>query len=257
MHVEAQFLCRYLHYSGYKKELFENSPIKSTTLDQVREIVRALFYGHYYNSFYLFAIYDEKEELMFHLRVQPPVRFTPQGSPLLLVAVIDHQLARQLIADGKLNTEENQYEFHRIITQGVSREVCTIRTSSTEEMDLFRYSLRLNATRMRRGAWQSKNLPRGETSPWMPTFVSPLYDVRTQHGSCGPLLEEKEKEDPLINTMLGDFMCANCSVRKIELKKCKRCKAISYCSVPCQQNHGAIHRKTCNASKNFKRYVKT
>ena len=259
MHIEAQFLCRYLQNSGFKKEILESSAMKSTTLDHVREIVRALFYGHYYNSFYLFAIYDEKEELMFHLRVQPPVRFTPQGSPLLLVSVIDHQLARQLIADEKLNAEENQHEFHRIITQGVSREVCAIRTSSAKEMNLFRYSLRLNMTRMRRGAWQSKNLPRGENSPWMPTFVSPLYDVRTQHGSCSEkVVNHFEKgfgKGFIIDVFLGDSMCANCSVRKIPLKRCKGCKATSYCSVSCQKNHWIIHhKKTCKTLKLFKRY---
>ena len=75
-------------------------------------------------SFFLFAIYDHLDEPVFHIRVQPPIRFTPQGSPLLLMSVIDHQLAKQLIAEGKLDEELNQSEFHRIITQGVSREVC-------------------------------------------------------------------------------------------------------------------------------------
>jgi len=73
-----------------------------------------------------------------------------------------------------LETQENQFEFHRIITERVSREVCIIRVSS-DELDLFSNVLRVNSTKMRRGAWQSKNLPRGDNTPWMPTFVSPLY----------------------------------------------------------------------------------
>ena len=47
-----------------------------------------------------------------------------------------------------------------------------IYAASSEEFNLYRYSLRFNSTRMRRGAWQSKNLPRGENSPWMATFLS-------------------------------------------------------------------------------------
>ena len=102
-------------------------------------------------------------------------RFTPQGSPLLLVSVINHRLARQFIEQGKLDSEENQFEFHRIITERVSREVRIIRTSSEKEMDLFIDVLCVNSTKMRRGTWQSKNLLRCEYSPRMPIFVSPLY----------------------------------------------------------------------------------
>ena len=160
---------------------------------KTREIIKAIFNSYQENSYLLFAIYDQLYEKdpapksknkkvnnssafpIFHLRVRPPIRFSPDGSPLLLVSVIDHQLAQKLVDKGKLDPEENQADFHRIITEGVSREMCTVYAASSEEVNLLRFSLRFNSTRMRRGAWQSKNLPRSENSPWMATFLSPLY----------------------------------------------------------------------------------
>ena len=55
---------------------------------------------------------------------------------------------------GKLEEEQAQFDFHRIITERVSKEVRVISTTCTEQINLLRYSLRLNSTRMRRGAWQ-------------------------------------------------------------------------------------------------------
>ena len=37
-------------------------------------------------------------------------------------------------------------------------KVNAIRANLTEEVDLLRYVLRLNSTKMRRGAWQSKSI---------------------------------------------------------------------------------------------------
>ena len=259
MHIEAQFNCDSLKLDRRISAKSSFTPM----LDQVREIVRAIFYSHVHRLFYLFAIYD-KEMLMFHLRVQPPVRFTPQGSPLLLVSVIDHKLEQQLIADGKLNAEENQFEFHRLITERVSREVCAIRASCPEEVDLFRYSLRLNSTRMRRGVWTSKNLPRGENSPWMPTFVSPLY-TESIEDACDRLKEVKNSLDGCgaihgncsgptdmnPDCSCASFLCYTCGVKKIKLKKCMRCRTVFYCSVACQKKNWIDHKDECSFMKDM------
>ena len=164
--MEAQFDCRSLNL---ERKHWKNP--SSSTLNEVREIVR--------------AVYDQKKtEPAFHLRALPPVRFPPKGLPLLLLLVIDHWLAQQLINKGILDREKYQSDVNEIIIQsdlhhinvlGISREIYLIRSSSTEELDLFRFSLRLNSTKMRRGAWQSKKVPRGDDSPWMTTYVTPLY----------------------------------------------------------------------------------
>jgi hypothetical protein len=99
------------------------------------------------------------------LRVHLPIRFTPQGAPFLSVSVLDYQLIEQLTKEGNFDPQSHQANYHRVFTEGVSRQVCIIRTSSVEEVGYLRYVLRWNSTRMRRGAWQSKNLPRGDDSP--------------------------------------------------------------------------------------------
>ena len=248
MHIDAQFRCDHLFM---EKRLYKKK--KASALEEVCEIVRAIFYGHHRNSFFIFAVYDHlsPEEPVMHLKIQPPVRFSPPGSPLLLVSVLDHQLARQLIADGKLDPEVHDSDFHRIITERVSREVCTIRLSSTEELNVFRYALRVNSTRMRRSAWQSKNLPRYEDNPWMPTFLSPLYSDNT-NGDCGTrFLWQKDGKTSSIDIDGTTFeftplmICSTCCVKKVELKKCSRCKKISYCSLACQKKHWLTHKNDC------------
>ena len=206
MHLEAQFVCDYLLLG---ERLFKETPV----LNEVREVIRAIFYRHHCNSFFLFAIYDHLhlDEPVMHLRIQPPVRFSPSGSPLLLVSVLDHQLARQLIADGKLNREAHEEDFHRLITERVLREVCTIRLSSAEELNVLRYALRVNSTRMRRSVWQSKNLPRYDDNPWMPTFISPLYSYDT-NGSCEEVTQKMPKIDEirLSNDRCSEVETFNC-----------------------------------------------
>ena len=235
-HLEAQFSCDNLH---------SNLPSNSfTSLTNVRRIVQHIFLSHCDHPFsFLFAIHDRDATApTFHLRVQPPIRFTPQGSPLLVVSVIDYQFANQLIDHGKLDRETLQSDFHRLITQGVSREMCVIRTSSSEETDLFRYSLRLNSTKMRRCAWQSKNLPRGEFSPWLPTFISPLYAENISiKWNCA-------------ESSLALSQCSGCGLKPtassgstsdVRLRQCSRCKSASYCSITCQRNHWPLHRVFC------------
>ena len=258
MHIDAQFSCDLLQLDKrivcYSHPVRKVCTISKTALDEVREIVRAIFYGYDRRSFFLFAIYDHLDEPVFHIRVQPPIRFTPQGSPLLLMSVIDHQLAKQLIAEGKLDEELNQSEFHRIITQGVSREVCSITTSSAEEIDMFRYVIRLNSTKMRRGVWTSKNLFRGEGSPWLPTFISPIY-VETIQDQCHGILtlrfRKLESLDPPGKEKKADPFCATCYVKKIQLKKCTGCKIISYCSVECQKRQWPKHKMICGLQDLF------
>ena len=124
------------------------------------------------------------------------------------------------------------------LRRGVSREGCTIRTSSAEEVQLSRFSLRLNSTKMRRGAWQSKNIPRGDDSPWMSTYVMPLYAEDISNG-CG-------RWDRVIQEISGgrcccppsDKMyrpsCASCHVKKVDLKFCCECNVFT-CSFSCHQ----------------------
>ena len=205
----------------------------------MRRIVETIFLSYSDPPFaFLFAVYDRDEaNPAMHIRCHPTIRFSPQGSPLLLVSVLDHQLADQLMAQGKLDQETLQSDFHRLITQGVCKEIFAIRTSSAEELDLFRYSLRINSTRMRRGAWQSKNVPRGETSPWLSSFISPLYAENVNVGKWNCFKATLAAE--------GGPQCSGCAIIYNRLKQCSRCMSALYCSVTCQKRHWPLHKTVC------------
>ena len=174
-HIEAQFDCADL---SFMRRCLKN-PDPLTPIDEVRDIIRAIFYGHYNNKFQLMAVHGPTNPNVpiFFFRIHPPVRFSPHGSPLLLVSVIDYPRLEDLISQGKVDREQFQSDYHRLVTERVSKEVCVIRASTDEELNFLRYYLRVNSTRMRRSAWQSKNLPRGEDTPWIASFLSPCHPI--------------------------------------------------------------------------------
>ena len=83
-HIEAQFQCKDLQFM--KLCLKRSEPL--TSLDEVRDIIRAVFYGHYNNAFQLMAVHGpaKPDDPIFLIRIHPPVRFSPHSSPLLLVS---------------------------------------------------------------------------------------------------------------------------------------------------------------------------
>ena len=54
-------------------------------------------------------------------------------------------------------------------------ETVSFETTAAETVDLLRYLLRLNSSQMEADPWQVANLPLGHDSPWMASFLSPLY----------------------------------------------------------------------------------
>ena len=193
---------------------------------------------------------------IFFFRIHPPVRFSPHGSPLLLVSVIDYPRLEDLISQGKADREQFQSDYHRLVTERVSKEVCVIRASTDEELNFLRYYLRVNSTRMRRSAWQSKNLPRGEDTPWIATFLSPLYTEAFSQ-KCHQLEKENigkvtfrlgRAHQPSNHQSLYRKSCAFCLITKVQLKCCSRCKDIFYCSALCQKSQWPRHKSQCRTA---------
>ena len=126
-----------------------------------------------------------------------------------------------------------------------SLEVCTIRTSSAEEVQLLCFSLRLNSTKMR-GVWL--NIPRDEDSPRMSTYVTPLYAENISDG-CG-------KVDRVVKEILGgrcccppsDKMyrpsCASCLVKKVDLNFCTNCQ-VNTISLSCHKERRSFLQSRC------------
>jgi len=254
MHIEAQFHCDY-----FMMEKFSFVSSVPCPLDEVREIVRAIFYGYYFNSFFLFSI-TYLDEPIFYVKIQPIVRFSPLGSPLLIASVNDYQLAVQLMAKGALDPAQYQADFHRVFTEGVSRQVRTIRASSFQEVELLRFVFRVNSTKMRRSVWQSMNLPRGENSPWMASFIAPLYSQRIVF-HCKEIAQNIRKDlnlpviprNPILNVpfvkvSLVNVGCGACFVKKTDFFTCELCETVSYCSVSCREMDWDTHRLECPSS---------
>ena len=129
---------------------------------------------------------------------------------------------------------------------------------------MLRYAFRVNSTKMRRSVWQSKNLPRGENSSWMATFIAPLYTQTYDFnckmlnhnmlllGHCGEMTPDALRLLNLprdLTKLSPHTFCATCFMKdKIELKKCSRCMTVSYCSTTCQKDHWITHRPKCTSS---------
>ena len=106
-----------------------------------------------------------------------------------------------------MDREEFQSDYYRLVTERVSKEVCVIRASTNGEVNLLRYYLRVNSTRMRRSAWQSKNLPRGEDTPWIATFLSPLYEEMIDN-NCRNLSKKEIQQVPILKILWTNaFSC--------------------------------------------------
>jgi hypothetical protein len=177
---------------------------------------------------------------------------SPVGSPILLLSAIDHRLAKNLASQGKLDMHESSDgcdDFIRIfespkLKKNAAGRSLTIRTFSSEEEQLLRYVLRLNSTKIIPSTWQQNNLPLGEYSPWLATFVSPLYNDCPMNQTLldgWKMAKEKKKNN--------QTCCAACKKISEKLKRCSRCQVVFYCSVECQHAHWTQHKHVCNKSR--------
>ena len=177
------------------------------------------------------AVLQNREEFpLIYLQIHSPVLTSPQGTPILLVSVLDHIQSVQLRHEGHVNQKEpNTGEiFREGNPTGKGMVLKSYSLNTLEEIYLLRSILRLNSTKIQPTTWQEENLPLNEPTPWLATFIRPLNRYGFSHS------EQFE-------------YCANCNEdTSDEPKRCGRCKAVIYCSVECQRADWPKHKPSCH-----------
>ncbi len=262
-HLSAQF-----EFADLKRQIMnEEQPVTSPRvagLRGVREIIRTLFQSTLLDNNKLFVIRlkdDPGLKSLWFLRVHPPVRTTPSGSPMLLVTANDHRLAQKFVDRKKLDQGKASEDFKRVFVDGLdstSMGVCPMFLESDEEENLLRYLLRSNASKLwPANGWPIEDLPKGDDSPWLATFISPSYidqagtDAEmedlvsvTSQITTGP--PEENQIIPVPEESASKLeTCSKCQTVKAGLKRCSRCKTVKYCSVECQRSDWVAHKPSC------------
>jgi hypothetical protein len=247
IHLCTQFKMKEIrsHLSEIEQKIDYRS--KMSALKQVKGTIHSLMEST--EEFVCIRRKDSPQSPVWYIRVHLPVRVSPLGSPILLLSAIDHRLIEKLNSQGKVDLQKSLDDFTRIFDaprykKNLDGNMLTIWTFTSEEEQLLRYVLRLNSTKILPSAWQKKNLPQGENSSWLATFVSPLYDDFPMDQESF-IAFQMEKEIEKVPTS-----CGACKKISENLKRCSRCRSIFYCSVECQRGHWTEHKNDCKSSQN-------
>ena len=218
-HVDSQLRVDY-RYSPEVRRLFTDP------LTYVRAFIRQIFLTAQtgLSSFRLGLQKQGRTSVEFIIQIHLPIRISPRGTPILILTVLDHRLYIQIQTKNKLSKNRALEEYCRVFN---------LKETSTEftfpgvgEIDLFRSILRLNSVKIKPTSWQKKNLPLSEPTPWLATFLRPLYRYGFIKNEC--------------------LHCENCNEDISNTpKRCGRCKAVMYCSVKCQRANWPKNKQAC------------
>ena len=154
------------------------------------------------------------------IRAHLPIRTSSRGAPIILLSALDQsQVAHQ--------TPQDQDKLKETLCdRDVSKQLYTL-LLPREELQLFRSILRFNSTKIQPTTWQKKNLPQGGDSPYLATFIQPLYF-------------DGFIPDP---DVVG--ACRHCGKEGAQ-RRCGRCHTAPYCSAECQRADWPDHKSMCS-----------
>ena len=226
-------------------------------LNRVRDIIRFIFTNAMIlDTEYVFIINSHEPTTVapsnlypvWYIRVHHPILTSPDGVPMVILSAADEYLSYNLHLKGRLNLSKSIEIVDRIIFQkGEECDPVEIGTTFTrEEMQLFRYVLRLNSTKIEPSTWQKNNLPLNDgNNIWLATFVSPLYlDSKTDPDFVHTLQNMSENSSKK-KSVDKEMSCAACKKIAPNLKRCGRCRVVNYCSAKCQHADWAKHKTSC------------
>lgn len=244
------------HLKGQFGESFRKNP-PWEPMEDVRHCIAGIFANATQGS-EKFAVYEDEDckRPLWYIHARLPIVKSPLGAPVLIMTAVDLELSNKSTANSNLNAKQTEKDFERIWGVGITKGLVQYPMATQEGGSILRHVLRANSVKMRPTKWQRENLPTYDYSPFLATFLTPLY-LDNQH----PTIEDVEFDlHKRLMTALGsshvkpssvkitEMVCsaAGCSVQSSgQLKRCSKCKIAYYCSVECQRSEWKTHKLIC------------
>lgn len=166
------------HVDQQMNGTLRRTPSSRSSLIDLKDTIQILFKYFLEDGKTLFTICDnDSQPTNTHLfiRVHSPLRAGPHGSPLLVLTLVDHDAAEKAVAAGLINTSDELVNFQNVIHQRDGNWPPHGVLCSAHETYLLKQLLLRNSLRAEPTTWQKRHVPSGLHTPYVATFLTPLY----------------------------------------------------------------------------------
>ncbi len=227
------------------------TPIEKTPLNSIREAIKKLLLDR---NCTMLQIQHQPEDL-FRVKVHQPVVISPNGGPMLIVSVYDIRMMQYLEKEKKLNEKLEEERCLTLMRDDLRADVPLesqyMKVDATrEEIFLWRYMFHVNSTKIVPTLWQKEKIPMSDSSPWVTSFISPLYLDFPFEKIVNKEAKSERPSLPVRPPVYEKVRCAACKEIPEKLKRCGRCRVVIYCSVECQRGHWIEHKAACSKKLN-------
>ena len=240
------------HHQALLCELDPSMYRLPTPIKDVRGMMASFFVFARTSDYEHFIVYkkNERNKPLWHIRAHHPIKTTPSGNPVILISAMDHRMSKKLIDEGHLDAKQAEEDFQRIFDHGRKKKYMPMINETEDGLNLLRYVIRLNSSKMEPSLWQKKNLPLGKHSPYIASFFTPLYMDNPLNESYEEF-EARDNEIEFMKRLVGrpirdPHRCSYCEKESLKLKSCGKCKGVYYCNVDCQRAHWKKHKIECS-----------